>query len=122
MGGCLERAYDRPVYLLFPVAVDIYPEGRDAVKVAPAVRVYEVVALALLDYERVSSFPLLHLGERVPYMGLVELLELLCPVSHLFGSDLSCRGDDKFVACLYAPLSTGEPLAVEPPGFGQLLP
>ena len=74
MGDFAELSLYRPVYLRPSVAVDIDPEGGDSVKVSMSVRVDEIAALALLDNQRVFSFPLFHLRERVPHMGSVEEL------------------------------------------------
>ncbi len=54
------------------VPVDVAPERRDAVQVPAAVGVDQVVALGRGDHERVGGEPLLHLGEGMPEVGVVE--------------------------------------------------
>ena len=57
---------ERLVELALAVAVHVAPQRRDAVEVAPAVGVDQVVALAALDDQRRLGEPVAHLGERMP--------------------------------------------------------
>ncbi len=55
------------------MAVDVAPERRDAVDVAPALGVDQVSALAGLDRESVGLTPALLLGEGMPEVPVIEL-------------------------------------------------
>ena len=54
MGDALELLAHRLVDERVTMAVDVAPQGRDAVDVAPAVGVHEVGALGRLDHQRLS--------------------------------------------------------------------
>ena len=62
------------------VAVDVDPQRRDAVEVAAPVGVDEPAPLGPLDDQRLRGQPSLHLGERMPDVGLVQGDELLAVV------------------------------------------
>ena len=57
------------------VAVDVAPQRRDAVDVAPALGVDQVGALGALDHERLLAAPVALLGERVPEVAMVEVAD-----------------------------------------------
>ena len=54
-----------------PVTVEIDPDGRRAVEIFPSFRIDQTAAIALLDDHRNVLFPLLHLRERMPEVGMV---------------------------------------------------
>ena len=56
-----------PVDFGHPVAVDVYPEGRDAVYVFFSLGIYKVGALRALDHYGVCARVILHLGKRMPH-------------------------------------------------------
>ena len=68
MRDAVELVAHGRVDLRVAVAVDVAPERRDAVDVAPAVDVDQVGALGALDDERLLLHPAALLGERVPEM------------------------------------------------------
>ena len=66
-----ELRRERTIQLRMPVTVNIDPDGRRAVEILPALGVDEIGPFALLDDQRCFLFPLLHLRERMPEIGMV---------------------------------------------------
>src|SRR5512146_1543483 len=58
------------------VAVNIHPDGRGSVQVLFAVGVNEVGALPSCDNEGFLLLPFLHLGEGMPEVPMIPLLQL----------------------------------------------
>src|SRR5690606_30218845 len=73
VGEAVELVADGLVDLGAVVAVDGDPEGGDAVEVAAALGVDEVVAVAALDDEGGGIEPVAHGGEGMPEEALVEV-------------------------------------------------
>ena len=72
MGDVIELIADRLVEGGVAVAVDVAPQRRDAVDVAPAIRVDQVGALAGVDRQRLGLDPSALLGEGVPDVPVIE--------------------------------------------------
>src|SRR3989304_51349 len=70
-----------------PMAVDVDPEGGDAVEVAPPVCIDEDAPLAALDDRVALPQPVLHLGERVPDVSFVVLPEPMAAGGHFRGQE-----------------------------------
>ena len=72
----IELRADRVVDLRDAMTVHRHPQRRDAVQVAVAVGVDELEAVRALDDQRVVVQPLLHLRERMPQVGAIEVGEV----------------------------------------------
>src|SRR5262249_53537778 len=82
VGDPVELGAEGLVQLGDAVAVDVAPEGGDAVEVLVAVEVDEEAAGGLCDDEGPLGGVVLHGGEGVPDVGLVPLFELLAGGLH----------------------------------------
>ena len=82
MRDAIELSADRVVDLALLVAEDVAPERRDAVEVAAAIDVDQVIAFAALDQQRLFLAIDGVRRERMPEMGVVDRLQLLARPSH----------------------------------------
>src|SRR5581483_2988500 len=82
VGNLTELLGDSAIQVWVGVAVDVTPQRRDPVQVTVAVYVDEVAALALGDDNRIFGEPLLHLGERVPEVGVIPSFEVVIRRNH----------------------------------------
>src|SRR3990172_9773899 len=82
VGDLGELGADGSIDRRLPVAVDVDPEGGDAVEVAPPICIDEGAPLAALDDRVALPQPLLHLGERVPDVSFVVLPEPMAAGGH----------------------------------------
>jgi hypothetical protein len=86
VGDPVELRPDGAIDGALAVAVDVHPEGGNAVEVAVPFDVDQIRPLPALDDERLLAEPLLHLGKGVPEMAAVLLRQVLLPdPAGLFG-------------------------------------
>jgi hypothetical protein len=71
VGHVIKLVPDGPVQLRAAVAVDIAPQGGDAVQIAVAVNIVEVNALAMGDDQEFFFPEASHLGEGMPEVVMV---------------------------------------------------
>ena len=76
MGDLSDLTNDCLISLIFPMAMDIHPEGGNSVKIPPPTNVFHIGPLAFLDDERRDSTIIPHLGEGVPQHVLIDLLKM----------------------------------------------
>ncbi len=73
MRDFLKLLPDCPVEFGAPVAVHVYPYGAYTVEVPAAPDVFYETVSAFYDNEWIVLEPVLHLGEGVPYVAVVEI-------------------------------------------------
>ena len=62
------------------MAVDIDPDGRDAVVISISLRIDKISAITTFDDDWRLLFPLLHLGKRMPDERMVVTSKTILPI------------------------------------------
>jgi hypothetical protein len=73
MGHALELTPNRVIECLFSMAVNVAPKRRHPVQILPPVYVDQKIAGRAADNTRLLAKPILHLGERMPEIAMIEL-------------------------------------------------
>ena len=73
MGHALELSPNRVIERLFSMAVNVAPKRRHPVQILLPVYVDQKIAGRAADNTRLLAKPILHLGERMPEIAMIEL-------------------------------------------------
>src|ERR1051325_10950081 len=73
MRNTLELCLDCVVNFFLSMAVNIAPERRDSVEIAPAMDVDQIMAFGAIDHTGFFAHPFLHLSKRMPQVGVIRL-------------------------------------------------
>jgi hypothetical protein len=73
MGHALELSANRVIERFFSMAVNVAPKRRHSVQILPPVYVDQKIAVRAADNTGLLAQPILHLGERMPEITMIEL-------------------------------------------------
>ncbi len=81
----VELIPNRVIDLANAMPVNVAPQRRDAVQIAPAVRIDQMNPLTRDDHQRLRFQPQLHRRKRMPDVAAIELAEMVGLIGHCVG-------------------------------------